>query len=94
MVSIDVITEDSIHCTHGNGSQHARRLPEHPEKSGGTHLDEWGGSVRGPEEVIQLEIIGLGRECLELAERTSDVQAIASQRDPPNPGWVPYAIGP
>lgn len=60
MVSIDVITEDSIHCTHGNGSQHARRLPEHPEKSGGTHLDEWGGSVRGPEEVIQLEIIGLG----------------------------------
>lgn len=39
----------------GNGSQHARRLPEHPENSGGTHLDEWGGSVRGPEEVIQLD---------------------------------------
>lgn len=62
------MTEDSIHCTHGNGSQHARRLPEHPENGGGTHLDEWGGSVtrsRGGDSIGNYRpwegVFGVGR---------------------------------
>lgn len=46
--SIPPKTKSARHCcTHGDGSQHARRLPEHSKSSRVTHLDEWGGSVRG-----------------------------------------------
>ena len=55
----------------GDGSQHARRLPEHSKSSGRTHLGVSGEGLRNqsPEVMVQLEIIGrseerrVGKEC-------------------------------